>query len=231
MDICRRAGESARDTDFGLYLDELSHRTINDYTAMLAALEFARRNVADDASRSALDQVARRLRSAALAYRVLQPPANNAPQRLDHALEHTGAALCASLLEGRAISLTLMCDPVELTGPRCWQACLVVSELIRNAVRHAFADRDEGAIFVELRTNGAQVCCTVSDNGRAPDVVLPGRGTAILEGLAGRLDGKIRRVHTPAGSLVALTFPACGAAPMAGPRCSGRHDMSDTNVQ
>jgi two-component sensor histidine kinase len=83
---------------------------------------------------------------------------------------------------------------------------MIVSELITNAARHAFAGRP-GEIRVELLHAGGLVKCTVSDNGSAPADVQPGRGIRIVEQLAKELNGSFERKFGFAGTTAAVVFP------------------------
>ena len=173
METCRPAHDLHSRNDVWLYVDELTHRTTNDYTAMLAVVEHASDFVADPMGQRALARVPERLRGAAIAHRALRDPKTDAPKRLDAELELLCEALCASLLEGRPISLTLNCDPINLNGQRCWRLCLILSELVRNAVRHAFVAQGAGRIIIEVRQEAGGLRCAVmaptrKGNPRAP---------------------------------------------------------------
>jgi two-component sensor histidine kinase len=90
---------------------------------------------------------------------------------------------------------------------RCWRLGLIVSELITNAVRHAF-DGVGGNIRVEIFSSRSFVECRVSDNGRAVKPIRAGRGLRIVEALAGTLGGTIDYVIGEHGSAAVLVFPA-----------------------
>jgi two-component sensor histidine kinase len=83
---------------------------------------------------------------------------------------------------------------------------MIVSELITNAARHAFAGRP-GKIRVELVRTDGFVRCTVSDDGSAPADAQPGRGIRIVEQLAAALDGSFERKFGFAGTAATLIFP------------------------
>lgn len=202
--------------DVWLYVDEMSHRTLNTYAAVLAIVEQARRKTSDTRGDDALKDVARRLKAAAAAQRALRPSQIAGDCRLDLELEKMCAALSISLLEPRGVALTLACDPIVLDARRCWQACLIVSELITNAIRHAFDTVSSGEISVAMRLRGNIVSCVVSDDGSACSAPAAGSGTRILDALASYLDGAILRRHTPTGSSVLLVFPVCTQAERAG---------------
>jgi two-component sensor histidine kinase len=190
-----------------LYVDEISHRTMNDYAFMLATVERASRAVRDPIAVTALADVSARLAAGAGAYRVLGPPRDDDARRLDEDLEQLCAALSVSGLDVRNIGLTLCCEPVTLSARRCWIACLIVSELVSNALKHAFCDRGSGEIAIDVRAMAEQLRIVVSDNGCGAKVVTPGRGMGIVNALADELDGALLRRQTPSGSTIVLICP------------------------
>jgi two-component sensor histidine kinase len=190
-----------------LYLDEITHRAVNEYAAMLAVVRRAARSVSDHASAHALEEVAARLQAAAVMNRALQPAQGDGPQNLDRDLEALCAGLSASILAGRPIRLTLLTEPVVIGARRSWQVCLIVSELVTNALRHAFTRCSEGSITIKLGLTAGRVYCAVSDDGVAAPIVRPGRGTTIVDALAADLGGIVLRRHSGRGSCVVLSFP------------------------
>jgi two-component sensor histidine kinase len=107
----------------------------------------------------------------------------------------------------RGIRLALVDCPLKMDSARCWRLGLIVSELITNAVRHAF-DGVGGNIRVEIFSSRSFVECRVSDNGRAVKPIRAGRGLRIVEALAGTLGGTIDYVIGEHGSAAVLVFPA-----------------------
>ena len=190
-----------------LYLDEITHRTLNDYTTMLAIVRRAASMSDDDVSGRALADVATRLRAAATTLRALRPPREGNVRDLEQELEAFCGAITSSILSAQAITLTLSAEPVIISAYRCWQLTLVISELITNAARHAFQGADQGSIAVNIRASDSTIDCTIADDGACPGGSIPGRGTAIVDALIGELGGTINRRFSNAGSVVAFTIP------------------------
>jgi two-component sensor histidine kinase len=190
-----------------LYLHEIAHRTMNDYAFMLATVERATRAASDETSLRALMDVGARLRAGARAHRVLCQPRDGGRARLDNDLERVCASLSAAMQLDRAITLTLSCEPIELDAFQSWQASLIVSELITNAVKHAFAKVETGKVWVAVRIAGGEVRIVVADEGNGSGAIQPGRGARIVNALAKELGGVIWRNHTAQGSIVAVYFP------------------------
>jgi two-component sensor histidine kinase len=190
-----------------IYIDEIAHRTMNDYAFMLATVERARRAASDQASLRALSDVSARLRAGAKAHWLLCPPRERGVTRLDDELEGLCLSLSAAMPADRVIPLTLVCEPIELSAFRSWQASLIVSELITNAVKHAFSACETGEVKVAVRRVGDEIQILVADDGNGAGAISPGHGSSIINALTEELDGAIWRSHTANGSVVAVYFP------------------------
>jgi two-component system, sensor histidine kinase PdtaS len=166
--------------DAWLYVDAITHRTLNDYTAILSMLRRASVAMPDAAGAAILDTVAARLRAAATAYDALRPLRGSPVRNFDEDLERICASLISSILADRAIRLTLACERMCLSAQRSWQISLIISEVVMNAAKHAFSSFAEGDIVVNVRVIGAQIQCVVIDNGEADPSSAPGRGRASL---------------------------------------------------
>ena len=91
--------------DAWLYIDEVTHRTLKEYTAILALVRRAAAVVLDETSGQALEDVAIRLRAAAASLRALRPPREGHVRGLDQELEALCTALTKSVLSPRALLL------------------------------------------------------------------------------------------------------------------------------
>src|SRR5262249_35248916 len=190
-----------------LYIDELIHRTLNDYTFMLATLDRASRGVGNTIEGGALQVVRQRVRSAAQVYRVLTPPKDDSScSRLDVDLEDLCKAISVGVLQDLGVILTLYCDPIAMPARECWRVCLIVSELVTNAARHAFAAVEGGAITIEVRFAADKLLCVVSDDGVGPEKVCLGHGSRIVDALVSELGGTVTRIHRPTGSTIVLAI-------------------------
>lgn len=78
---------------------------------------------------------------------------------------------------------------------------LIVSELVTNALKHAFVGREGGDILVRLRQEDGVGILTVRDNGQGlPATVRPSAsGLGLVEVLARQIDGAVSRKTRPEG--------------------------------
>lgn len=186
--------ESGQRPDAWLYLEEITHRALNEYTAMLAIVRRASRAVTDETSEQALDEVAAKLRAAAMSFLALRPPMDGLWRDLSRELEPLCASLSNSFSSSRQITLTLTSEPVTISAYRCWQLSLIISELVTNAARHAFRLRPNGSIEVTISVRDGSIKCAVVDDGICEEKIMPGRGTTIVNALVNDLGERSRGI-------------------------------------
>jgi len=209
MEQFDQKSEQRRTQELGawLYVDELMHRTLNDYTAMLSLVRLASQSASVKDKVTALDEVAARLRASAATFNALKPFRNVSLRSLDLTLADLCDAISRSLPEDRRLTLRFNGKPITINAHRCWQISLIVAELVTNAVRHAFRCRNSGLIVVDARILDGCIQCSVTDDGISEMVVSPGRGTAIVDALALELGGMVIRRFSGSGSTVTLRVP------------------------
>jgi two-component sensor histidine kinase len=115
-------------------------------------------------------------------------------------------AIGRSKLDVGDIELLLVERSFHMDSERCWRLGLIVSELITNAVRHAFHGGG-GTIRVELLPSASFVECRVTDNGSGAANANHGHGLKIIGALAESLGGRIDIQFGPRGATCVLIFP------------------------
>ena len=189
-----------------LLLKELSHRMNNEFASAIAVVSRAAARSENKEVKATLAAVSDRLLAYAFVHRVLQMPSDNTEIDASAYLRQLCEAISRSKLADQGIRLAFVDRPLDMDSARCWRLGLIVSELITNAVRHAF-DGMGGNIRVELLRSRSFVECRVSDDGHAVKPIRPGRGLKIVEALAATLGGTIDYVVGEHGSAAVLIFP------------------------
>jgi len=147
-------------------LQEVHHRIRNHLqivTGLLSAQETTEQSVS---ARRALQKSIARLASIAAIHDLLarDPSSGNlrlpelAEQLAHHLLSHAGA-------EGR-IRLHADVHPLTLAPKEATAFVLILTELLSNAIEHAFPPEAEGEIFVRLEQVGDQAVLELRDTGR-----------------------------------------------------------------
>jgi two-component sensor histidine kinase len=201
-----QSGVQAADRPY-TYLAEFLHRVHNEYTCALSlANRLAVRSVHEE-TKTAFAQIINCLHALAASHQMLRPPLTTASADLSANLTQLCHAMTSSQLAERSIELHLaITEPVMLDAKRCWRAELIISELITNASRHAFASQ-AGRISVAIETAAGRIICRVSDDGSPTAALKRGLGSELIDALAADLDGYIERIQKASGTTVTLFFP------------------------
>ena len=102
------------------------------------------------------------------------------------------------------LTLTVIADESLTDSGRSVSLGLMVTELVINALKHAFPDDRVGTIKVAYRTLNASWSLSVADDGVGmPDGVgRPGLGTSIVRALATQLRADVKLVDMKPGTAV-----------------------------
>ena len=132
----------------------------------------------------------------------------------DVALRPYFADLCASIgasmiRDHNRFSLTAAVDDTAVPADVSVSLGLIVTELVINALKHAFPGRDPtGKITVDYTRQGEGWTLSVGDNGAGMPggdaKAKPGLGTGIVEALARQLDANVTVAEGNPGTRVSL---------------------------
>jgi two-component sensor histidine kinase len=179
-------------------LREVYHRVKNNLQIVDSLLVLQARRIEDPDASSALLSLRRRVYALGLVHHQLMDSQNLQTFDIAPFLRQ----LSSNLLEAGAeqsISLSVHAPPMDVGLDFAIPLGLLVTELVTNALKHAFPDR-AGNIAVTLERNGdGEVALTVADDGcgrlrSAADRERPrssGLGTGIIAGLVAQLKGTI----------------------------------------
>ncbi len=198
--------QDAEESSLWILLEEIEHRVGNEYAIAIASLHTLGLSC-EASAKPVLALAASRLRRQFEAHRALRAPYGSEGVDLSAHLRMVCGALSEGCLAERGITLTLEEDTVVIAGPRAWRIALIVSELIMNAMRHAFPGREEGRIVVAMSVDDRGISCWVADNGSAPIPTSLGRGSRIVDALTRDLGGRIHRQFTMTGATAFLRVP------------------------
>ena len=98
--------------------------------------------------------------------------------------------------EDRPLFVEVRADAGAVTSSRAVSLGLITTELVLNALKHAFAVRQGGSVIVEYDAVAPHWSLSVTDNGSGRMVGFDGKehvglGTGIIEVLARQLDGQV----------------------------------------
>jgi two-component sensor histidine kinase len=195
-------------------IEEMSHRVSNSLQIIASILMLKARSVGSPEARRHLDDAR---------HRVLAIASVQGHLRVRTAAGDIGArsyltGLCESLSqsllnEDLAVSIAVDAGEGAFTTDQAVSVGLITTELVINAIKHAFPDGASGNIVVRHESGVGAWRLSVSDDGIGITRALNdpplhvGLGTSILEALTRQLGGHLVTSPNAPGTTVSLTVP------------------------
>lgn len=207
-----RAAEKLKDDllkEKAFLLQELHHRVANSLQIIASVLMQSARKSQSDETRSHLNDAHQRVMSVAAMQKQLAASSIG-----DVALRPYFTALCqsigASMIHDHdQLSLEVKADESSTSSDISVSLGLIVTELVINALKHAFPNSRRGKIIVDYHAHGSEWTLSVSDNGvgmpKDIQTAKPGLGTGIVHALARQLLAHIKVTDAKPGTAVSIT--------------------------
>ena len=208
--IERQVEELLREKD--MLLEEMRHRIANSLQIIASILLLKARTVQSEETRLQLEDAHQRVLSIAAVQQHLHVTGGGKPIELANYLTKLCETLAQSMIgDSRPISLKVDADGGTAISRDAVSIGLIVTELVMNALKHAFpSERSDAAIVVSYRVAGTDWKLTVSDNGvgkpdmRAGDTK-PGLGTSLVKALTRQLEAVVETARDSRGTAVSVT--------------------------
>ena len=166
--LVREVSELRRHEQLLLYKDatirEIHHRVKNNLQTVASLLRLQSRRLGSDEARAALGESVRRISSIALVHETLS---QDSRQRVsfDKVTQRLIDMLAVGITDpDRPVTMRLVGSAGELPAEVATPLALVISELLQNAVEHAFPDSG-GEVLVLLERHAASLHVEVRDDG------------------------------------------------------------------
>ena len=200
-------------------LEELEHRVANSLQIIASIIMLKARAVESEDTRRHLQDAHNRVISVAAVQKHLHGSVINGSIEMGPYLATLCSALAQSMIsENRPISLKVSGNGGISTSRNAESIGLIVTELVINALKHAFGGiTNNAAITVSYDVSGTDWQLAVSDNGSGkPDGVFAqpktGLGTGVVKALASQLDAQVVTLSGASGTKVSVTHATFAAA-------------------
>jgi two-component sensor histidine kinase len=194
--------------DKAVLLQELQHRVANSLQIIASVLLQSAKKTKSDEARGHLHDAHNRVMSvAAIQKQLAVSSADKVDLRayLSQLCESIGASM---IHDHDQITLEVTSDESRVSANISVSIGLIVTELVINALKHAFPDGRRGKIMVDYDTIGAGWILSVADDGvgmpHEPHDAEPGLGTNIVQALAKQLNARIILADADPGTSVSL---------------------------
>jgi len=198
-------------------MQEIRHRVANSLQIIASVLMQNARAAQTDEARDKLRDAHARVMSIADLQQHLAG-ATTGTVSLRAYLTKLCATIAASMIpDPNRLSLEVVAEDVTVDAGISVSFGLVVTELVINALKHAFPDKRGGKITVDYRAQGALWTLSVADTGvgmpKGAPAAASGLGTSIVQALARQLMARVEVEALDPGTKVSLVHT--GLAPPA----------------
>jgi len=189
-------------------LQEVQHRVANSLQIIASVLMQSARSVQSEETRSHLHDAHNRVMSIA----TVQKQLSSAPLTEVELRPYFGQ-LCKSLgasmiRDHNKQSIEVNSDDSKVGADVSVSLGLIVTELVINALKHAFPEERHGKIMVNYWSKGPNWTLSVDDDGvgmpQDEAVATPGLGTSIVEALARQLHARVKVEDRNPGTAVSV---------------------------
>ena len=193
--------------DWELVLRESHHRMKNTLTLLGASVrrDFSRPGTRDMSG--AVDRFEQRIVAFGRLYQLLSDSDSLTAVSVEAFFENLCEALSEAVLEPAGIRCEAAIESGALPASQCHRLALMLTELVTNAAKHAFPNRNDALIRIEMANRDGAWLCTVADNGIGATGPLQGTGSRILEGLARSIDARLQGEAGQGGTRVTIVMP------------------------
>jgi two-component sensor histidine kinase len=188
---------------------ELQHRIANSLQIIASIIMESSRRVGTEEARSHLHEAHTRVLSVAMLQDQLAT-ASSENVGMDAYLVRLCASLATSMIrDADHLSLTVDADDSSVAAETSVSLGLIVTELVINALKHAFPDQRPGKIAVGYHATADEWTLSVDDDGvgmpKGDTETKPGLGSYVIEALAKQLNAHVELDETGKGAHVRIT--------------------------
>lgn len=195
-----------------ILLQELQHRVANSLQIIASVLMQSARKVQSDETRGHLQDAHHRVMSVAALQQQLAT-SQIGDVKLKSYLTNLCGSIGASMIHDRdALILDVDVDESIVQADQSISIGLVVTELVINALKHAYPGKRGGRITVSYRGASPNWSLIVADDGigmpAAAEDAKAGLGTSIVKALAAQLGAEITVTKAKPGTVITLSHVA-----------------------
>jgi len=213
--VIGRSGMQSNETDPSvdqeMLLREMRHQVANSLQIVASILSLKARTVNSAEARLHLRDACNRVLAIAVIQRQLLVSGCSSTIQIDDYLSELSQRLAASLTAKVRLSV-LVDGTAAIEANKAVGIGLVMTELIINAIKHAFPQKRRGRIIVAYKAARSDWSLSVSDNGVGLSNPStnddPFCGTGIVAALANELDARVSMKSRPTGTRVSLIHSA-----------------------
>ncbi|MEP9380126.1 histidine kinase dimerization/phosphoacceptor domain -containing protein [Aquabacter sp. CN5-332] len=191
-----------------ILIQEVQHRVANSLQIIASVLMQSARRVQSEEARGHLHNAHLRVMSIAAVQRQLSTSTGGNVELRSYLTQLCDSLGASMIADPDRLSIAVTVDDSATEADVSISLGLIVTELVINALKHAFPDQPTGRIAIDYRSTGSDWTLSVIDNGigmrtgrHAPKA---GLGTGIVEALAKNLLSEIQLSDANPGTAVTI---------------------------
>jgi two-component sensor histidine kinase len=192
-----------------ILLQEIQHRVANSLQIIASVLMQSARRVQSEEARGHLQNAHHRVMSIAALQRQLSTAASGKVKLRAYFMQLCDSLTASMIADSERLSISVLVDDSAVAADVSVSLGLIVTELVINALKHAFPEQSQGEIVIVYSSNASDWTLSVTDDGigipKGSDAPKPGLGTGIVEALAKNLQGEIQVSDANPGTAVTIT--------------------------
>ncbi len=191
-------------------LSEIHHRVKNNLAVVSGMMQLqAFETVNKDLQAKLYDSVVR-IKTMATVHELLYQSNSFSRLEFSETLKKLVENISNTLQTSNEIELDVSCEPITLNINQAIPASLIVNEVITNAYKHAFRDKESGKISFDLTEKNDHIHIEISDNGigiNEKDMEEKGSlGLHLIQVLSEQIDAKSNYKKQNKGTVFTLDF-------------------------
>lgn len=198
----------AKNSENELLLKEIHHRVKNNLELVKSLISLQSAQPEDSATKDAMIDRQNRVQSMGIIHQKLYQGTNLGSIEMKHYFVNLGEGIIDTFDADEKVKIECAMDTLELDVDTAVPLGLIVNELISNALKYAFPEKEMGEIIVSLeRKDDETLCLLLSDNGVRKVYGLSPIGT----GFGTQFNGEMHE-ETRDGTIVSFEFKLDKAA-------------------
>lgn len=196
--------------DKDLLLHEVHHRIKNNIAVAMSMLSLQAKNSNNQIVQDIISDVINRIQSMSVLYNKLYRTEDLVSIPLNEYISSLTDILVDFFPAGSRIKLIQDIDPIVLGVKQLGDLGMLLNELITNAMKYAYSNKDSGFLHIEIKSMNEMVVVKIADSGtELPDnfsySTKNGFGSMLITSMLENLDADIQMQNKP-NTQITITF-------------------------
>lgn len=178
--------------DNSILMQEIQHRVANSLQIIASVLMQSARKVQSEEARGYLESAHNRVMSIAALQRQLSLTSSSSVELRSYFTQLSQSLSASMISDPDRMSIKVDVDDSAVEAGVSVSLGLIVTELVINALKHAYSENPEGMVTIAYHASGKDWTLSVTDDGSGTptglDAPKAGLGTGIVEALAANME-------------------------------------------